>query len=339
MTHPIRKSIPVITAVLGLSLIVILVLVQVGTERPKTRKLFSYGERTFSARWSFSFSADDRYYALIADETNVEVRTLPHNVLIQTFTYPEDNPPGTLAFAPNSQQIAIGTKQEVDIWDLDNNQLPMGHLVDEEVAQSWGTVIFSSDNSQLVHHGAEILRIWDIASGQLVVRESLPGYQLAMNMAFAPDGNTLVINNGFIYILDLEKEEIVARIRETAQSIAISADGRRLVSISNSKVFQWRLADGSLINNFDTGNGSINVPLQPEVAEVLSFSAERTGDRDNPFRFFIAPWNIDEAAMRSQTETFDYEIDDMTYFVASPSGKWLAWLSFSGEVDIWQIER
>jgi WD40 repeat protein len=217
------------------------------------------------------------------------------------------------------------------------------HLEDEEVTQSWGTVLFSPDNSQLVHHGGEVLRIWDIASGLLLTRERLPGNQLAMNMAFSPDGKTLVVNNGFIYIINLENNELIARIRgdSAANSLAISADGSRLVTISNGKVFNYRLADGSLINGFETDSNSINVPVRPEVTEILSFSAESTGraNRYNRFRFYISTWDIDTETMLFKTETYDFELDDMVYFATSPSGKYLAWFGLSGEVKIWQIQN
>lgn len=101
-----------------------------------------------------------------------------------------DPHPATLALAPDGGRVAVGsTAHGVDLLNLADGAL----IRRLEAPPGWSQGAWTPDGRRFVAAGADgKLRIWDPASGSLVLSLPLPPGPLEA-MALAPDGRSLAL--------------------------------------------------------------------------------------------------------------------------------------------------
>jgi WD40 repeat protein len=99
------------------------------------------------------------------------------------------------------------------------------------------------------------LRVWDVNTGNEVHSSVLPAGQ-PQNLAFLPDGKTLIVHsttNGPLLQLDVATGKEVRRFADKdggAQAFTLSPDGKNLYSANQSQVRQWDVATGKEVRVF-----------------------------------------------------------------------------------------
>jgi len=158
--------------------------------------------------------------------------------------------------------VAIGVHRELkgpklfgiemialQIWEL-TTLLPVARLETGKLAH----VAFTRDGQRLITAGADALQLWDLATGNVVVRRAAPGRywgsfgpSFASSMALAPNGRTVATGqqDSTILLWDLAPPavpavgaELTAKERETLWADLAHDDARRAL-LAHARLLQW----------------------------------------------------------------------------------------------------
>jgi WD40 repeat protein/serine/threonine protein kinase len=166
----------------------------------------------------------------------------------------------SLAFSPDGKVLACGKGNgSILLWDVAAGaELPPLPSPDDGVAR----IAFSPDGTLLaaagqVNSGA-VVRLWKVATGQLLFTSHTPGDWIAWCVAFSPDGKTLAagLQSGEVRLFDVDlTREIPGRFGWQVATLAghggkvrwlgFHPDGRSLVvagELTDHTVFVWDLA-------------------------------------------------------------------------------------------------
>jgi WD40 repeat protein len=166
----------------------------------------------------------------------------------------------SLAFSPDGKVLACAKGNgSILLWDVAaGTELPPLPSPDGGVAR----IAFSPDGTLLasagqVNNGA-VVRIWKVATGQLLFTSHTPGSWMAWCVAFSPDGKTLAagLENGEVRLFDVDMtREIPGRFGWQVATLAghggkvrwlgFHPDGRSLVvagALTDHTVCVWDLA-------------------------------------------------------------------------------------------------
>jgi len=167
---------------------------------------------------------------------------------LQTTAHPQ-----SLAFAPDSRTVALGTSDgDLRLWDLEAGQEVLvltGHRHEVE------SVAFSPDGKILASGSLDLtVRLWEVASGKEIL--TLRGHRRAVtSVVFSPDGKVVASGSGASREPIWTKEPNKVRLWDVATGeelapfqghgtdvlcLAFSPDGSRLASgLRNSTVLLW----------------------------------------------------------------------------------------------------
>jgi WD40 repeat protein/serine/threonine protein kinase len=157
----------------------------------------------------------------------------------------------TLAFSPNGKMLAGGTtKGSIFLWDATSGA-DLRHLAttDQRVHQ----IAFSPDGTLLASAGENsggIVRLWKVATGELLFTSRTTGSWAAWSVAFSPNGKTLAagLQKGEVWIWDLASRWQVAALSGFGGAVrwlGFHPDGRSLVvagALAGNTVYVWDLA-------------------------------------------------------------------------------------------------
>lgn len=179
------------------------------------------------------------------------------------------------AFSPDGRLVAIKTRShDAEIWELASGRLL--HVLPGD-ASSLFSLAFSPDGRLLATGtgriegtaNACVVRIWDVATGFLVVTVPAPAIANALDLDFAPDGSTLTASGtyGILTFSTATWMEVqdIAGHRAWSHGSAISPDGRLLASAGDEGgVRFWDPESGALLAEF---------PL-PDKVSAVAFSGD-----------------------------------------------------------------
>jgi WD40 repeat protein len=179
------------------------------------------------------------------------------------------------AFSPDGRLVAIKTRsRDAEIWELASGRLL--HVLPGDTSSLF-SLAFSPDGRLLATGtgriegtaNACVVRIWDVATGSLVVTVPAPAIANALDLDLSPDGSTLTAS-GTYGILTFStatwtKIQDIAGHRAWSHGAAISPDGRLLASAGDEGgVRFWSPESGALVAEF---------PL-PDKVSAVAFSGD-----------------------------------------------------------------
>jgi len=194
------------------------------------------------------FSPDGLHLASISLISGVRVWSVPAAEMEYDWSDP-DLHPLHLAFSSDSQRLAVGYVNEIQVWDLPSGQ-QVYEIADVSEQAASNELLFSPDNTLLAACGAQnIVGIWDAAEGTFLGGLQMPENGACTNIIFSPDSQLLLSisqsgQNLYLWNLThiqddvpLEQKQINVATRDklgllpqvSFYDIAWSADGRFIV--------------------------------------------------------------------------------------------------------------
>jgi WD40 repeat protein/tRNA A-37 threonylcarbamoyl transferase component Bud32 len=170
-----------------------------------------------------------------------------------------------VAFAPDSQTVALGGRDGILFWDIGKGQ---GRAFPGSNRGEFTSIQFTPDGQTLVSAGADrIIRLWDVASGKeratltnhtrdVLVPKFAPDGEKTftrndLQVHLAPDGRTLATHSSFNHTLrlwDLTIAQEIATLHCNSGPVAFSPDGKTLFTTGDT-VTMWQAATGQELLN------------------------------------------------------------------------------------------
>jgi FOG: WD40 repeat len=159
------------------------------------------------------------------------------------------------SFSPDGRTLATMELQGViTLWDVATGE-PQGTLTKKREEYEFPGFAFSPDSRTAVTFEFEDTKLWDVESGQL--RFALPKSK-ANDAAFSPDGHWLATasddSRATARIWDVETGEVkvtMPPLKDRAQRILYSPDGKILVTTNDKGVKLWDTTTGELLASLD----------------------------------------------------------------------------------------
>ncbi|AQA26261.1 YWTD domain protein [Rhodococcus sp. MTM3W5.2] len=198
---------------------------------------------------AFTFSADGSRVLSFTDDRTLQVRDTRTGQPVGPATVPNKDGGSLmdLEFSPDSRKIVFAQYPALlHLWDIESGKVIQMTGFSEGISG----VAFVPDGRRVVTSGYDgSIRVWDAESGlQLSQPISMKDPDSASALAVSKDGRRLItdgeLSNG-IRIWDLETghliahgEEHAAKFQNYVRSVAVSRDGRRIVSGSMDHTIQ-----------------------------------------------------------------------------------------------------
>lgn len=228
--------------------------------------------------YDVAFSPDGRWVAVAAQDRTVrlfDAETRATRVLRghgdQVFA---------LAFSPDARSLASGDwGGQILLWDIASGSRRA--LVEHPGQVS--TLAFHPDGHQLAAAGADgVVRLWDATDGALL--RALEGHTGAVSeLRFDTTGRLLVSASAddSVRVWELPSGEMRTRLEGTVTDVALSADGRYLVTASSespSSVVEIRSTrEGEVVRRLDLAHGhALDVVLSTDGEQLYVATSAHT---------------------------------------------------------------
>jgi WD40 repeat protein len=202
-----------------------------------------------------AFSPDGKTLAFGGSGSVIRRIDLATGTPLSELTWKERSPGDnvyTLAFSPDSKVLACGGERgSLLLWDAATGEV-LRSLTPPDVKAA--QVAFSPDGTLLAAAGQlnndAVVRMWKVATGQLVFTSRTPGGWMAWCVAFSPDGKTLAagLESGEVRLFDVASGWQLATLSAhggRVRWLGFHPDGRSLVvagALTDNAVFVWDLA-------------------------------------------------------------------------------------------------
>ncbi len=189
-----------------------------------------------------------------------------------------------VAFASNGSTVALASRHYVILRDIQNGEI-LGYLETPTEDELTLGVSFSPDESKIVAIGRDWIRVWDMATQEIIATKQLD----ALFYASAVDAQNNIIATGLngqpvIRLHDMQTGRILQILTDESAS-----SKHRCYVFSPSGRYLARCA-GPLLEMWDTLNGGLMYTISGAEARGIAFSPDgkqfaMVGDR-NAIRFY-----------------------------------------------------
>jgi WD40 repeat protein len=192
---------------------------------------------------AIAFSPDGALLAAVSGSTTIRIWETVAGREIRTLSG-HSGSVKSLAFLPDNHRIVSGgTDNMVRLWDVrTGGQLRLFRGHQQEVRE----LAVSPDGSMLASLDREAMRVWDIASGELVLTLPAPGDEGSSSgsvfplysMAFTPDNARILLTNqrGVAFIVGIRKRRVLSTLSNSDLScytclrvMGFRRDGRAVI--------------------------------------------------------------------------------------------------------------
>ncbi len=220
---------------------------------------------------SMAFSPDSRLMAIGTLDHQISIWDWRRNERHGSFPCEQWSHGGALAFHPAGKLLAVaGRKGEIEIRSIPGLAIS-AHLTGHTSGSR--SLAFSHDGRYLASGGdEEKLRVWDVASGQLLKTFPKPHAYAVTSVEFSPDGRHLVSSgwDNDVKLWDVETGQPIATFRGHAAVVyraRFSPDGLHLATASLDQTIRiWNLPSQRLVAR-----------LQGHEDEVTALTYSRDG--------------------------------------------------------------
>lgn len=157
-----------------------------------------------------------------------------------------------LAFTPDGQTLAAAGDKHLLLWSIAEGK--ERHAIERKAHPH--TLMFSPDGQWLAEAVSNAVRLWNAATGKedavLQFEDAANHSFVEYDVAFAPNGQTIAVCIGDRVVLwdgDARKERKRLEVSRSAiwgppTWLGFSADGKRLASLTSSRITLWDVAGG-----------------------------------------------------------------------------------------------
>ena len=274
---------------------------------------------------TLAFSGDGVYVASSSRDKTIKLWDVKSGQEVHTFSMKEVGMNG-IAFSPDGSLLASADA----IWDVESKQVV--HTL-ERGRQVPGPVAFSPDGSLLaVALVNQPIKLWDVASGQVVRTFDEQADNAAFSIAFSPDGTLLAAGGlgGTVRLWNVESGQIAGAIEYGDESgvhdVAFSPDGRVLASGGTNPTLRlWDVASRQAIRTLRLGDGLFGVAFSPD-GTILASAGGIGG---------VRLWGVESGRM---LRTLSHD-DELMAVAFSPDGTLLASGGYDNQIYLWGIPR
>jgi WD40 repeat protein len=269
------------------------------------------------------FSGDGSYIASVSPDKTIKLWDVASGQELHTFSISEVGM-NDIAFSPDGRLLASSET----IWDVESKQVV--HALDRG---RYGPVAFSPDGSTLaVALFGQPIKLFDVASGQVMRTLDDQAGNLALSIEFSPDGTFLAVGghlNGMVTLWDVENGHIVHTFAHDTRSnfhgLAFSPDGHLLASAATERTAKlWDVASGQVVHTMQ-GTGCYDVTFSPDGSLVATAGCGRA----------VMLWDV---ASGRRVRSLPHADEVMTV-VFSPDGTLLASGGYDNQVSLWGVPR
>lgn len=268
--------------------------------------------------WTLAFSPDGTYFAS-ADRDSLDIWDAASGQHLFALDIREIDL-NSFAFSPDSRLVATGQT----VWALESQQ-PSQRLDPLGLHPA-----FSPDGSRLAVSGGRPIKIWEVASGQLLLTFESQGDDDSFSIAFSPDGKWLADSghDGRVRLWDVASGQVARTLAHGTSNdvhdLAFSPDGRWLVTVGTDYAVRlWDMASGQLLQTMTHSNGLYGVAFSPDGSMVASASCDRT----------VRLWDAASGKMLVSLR----HGDEVTALAFSPDGRLLVSADYLENIYLWGV--
>ncbi|KAF9460308.1 WD40-repeat-containing domain protein [Collybia nuda] len=292
---------------------------------------------------SIAFSSDGKYIASGAEDVKIW-DSITGLEIKMAWESNFDMHIRSLAFSPDGLFIAAGTGDgTIKVWNIESGHGGVNKLIEGHIG-SILSVAFSCDGKYIVSGSVDMtVRVWNTLTGE-AVGDPLQGHTNAVtSVVFLPDGKSIASGSKdkTIRMWDLETDTGIKKHSSTTikkhsdghahvvQSVAISSDGKNIVSGSYDKTIRlWDVETGIAVKDAFKGHTSRvkSVAFSPDGNYVVS------GSNDNTVRLWSTATGL---PVGTAYEGHNNYVNSVAF---SPLGKYVASGSNDHSLRIWDVE-
>lgn len=283
---------------------------------------------------SLAFSPDSRFLASGGWDGALHLYRLVDGV--QMWTRREQSAVvSTVVFSPDGTVVATGSGGG-------DNKVRLWRASDGALLQTWDQPVivdilsFSPDGRILAVPGANhSINLWQVGDGVLWRTLEPPA---TCSLAFAPDGQTLVVSTGReVYLWQLSDGALLRTVElpDYAGQLAFMPDGQTVVLVSLSTMWLWRTSD-ALLTQYDIEYPQGYEGFGGPVVDIWSagFSPNRQLFAAGATDGVIWLWRISDGQIVRNLTGHTANISEIAF---SADGRFMASGSEDGTIRLWGV--